>query len=69
MPKQDDTNWAKFASVGLEIAAGVGLGAFVGYWLDGKYHSSPWGILIGSGLGFAGGLYLFIKEALKANKP
>ncbi|MGA3067840.1 MAG: AtpZ/AtpI family protein [Tepidisphaeraceae bacterium] len=69
MPKQDDSNWPKFAAVGLEIAAGVALGAFVGYWLDTKFHSNPWGVLIGSALGFASGLYLFIKEALKANKP
>ncbi len=68
MPKPDDSNWAKFASAGLEIAAGVGLGVLVGYWVDGKFHSSPWGMLVGSCLGFGAGFYLLIKEAIKANK-
>jgi F0F1-type ATP synthase assembly protein I len=68
MPKQDDSNWAKFAASGLEIAAGVGLGVAVGYWFDNKFHSSPWGMLVGSCLGFASGLYLLIKDAIKANR-
>jgi F0F1-type ATP synthase assembly protein I len=68
MPKQDDSKWPKFAAVGLEVAVGVGLGVLIGHWFDGKFHSDPWGILIGSGLGFASGMYLLIKEALKANK-
>jgi F0F1-type ATP synthase assembly protein I len=68
MPKEDDSNWAKFAASGLEIAAGVGLGALVGYWIDGKFHSSPWGMVAGSCLGFAAGIYLLFKDAIKANR-
>jgi len=68
MPGNDDSNWGKFAAVGLEVAAGVGLGAVVGYWIDHKFRTEPWGVLIGSALGFASGMYLLFKEALKANK-
>ncbi|MDP9173703.1 MAG: AtpZ/AtpI family protein [Planctomycetota bacterium] len=67
MPKEDP-NWGRLASVGLEVAVGVGVGVVVGSWFDRKYHHDPWGILTGAGLGLAGGLYLLIKETLRANK-
>ena len=50
--------------IGLEIAAGVGLGLLVGWWLDGKFGWGPWGMIIGSMLGLAGGLYLLIKQTI-----
>jgi F0F1-type ATP synthase assembly protein I len=68
MPRQDDTNWGKFASVGLEVAVGVGLGAAVGAWFDKRHHSNPWGVLVGCTIGFAAGMYLLIKDAMRANK-
>ena len=68
MASQDDNGWGKFASVGLEVAAGVGLGVAVGYWIDGRFHTSPWGILIGAAIGFAAGMYMLFKEAGKANR-
>jgi F0F1-type ATP synthase assembly protein I len=68
MAKQDDSGWGKMASAGLEVAVGVGLGVAVGYWIDKKCHSDPWGILIGAALGFAAGMYLLFKDAIKANK-
>ena len=49
----------------MELLAGVGLGLLIGYWLDGRYGWSPWGVLIGAMLGLAGGMYLMIKEALR----
>ena len=67
MSKQD-ANWARAFGLGLEMAVGVGLGVFVGAWLDRKYHCDPWGVVIGAILGFAGGTYLLIKEATRINK-
>ena len=68
MPEPEDSNWGRYAAVGLEVAAGVGLGAAVGYWIDKRFNTAPWGILLSSGVGFTAGMYLFIKEALKANR-
>ena len=62
-----DANWGKYLGVGLEIAVGVGLGYAIGYWLDKKYGWSPVGVLVGTMVGLAGGLYLLIKEALRMN--
>lgn len=68
MPKPEDTNWGKFAGIGLQMAVGVGLGIFIGGWLDQKYDWEPWGTTVGCLLGLAGGMYLMIKEALQMNK-
>jgi len=68
MAKQDDTNYRQLTTVGLEIAAGAGLGAAIGYWVDRRWQCGPWGVLIGTCLGIAAGMYLLIKEALKTNK-
>jgi F0F1-type ATP synthase assembly protein I len=65
----DDPKWGRFASSGLELAAGIGLGAAVGAWIDKKRGASnPWGLLIGCCFGFVAGMYLLIKSAMKANK-
>ena len=66
--RQDDSKRGRMAVVGLEIAAGAGLGAIFGTWIDRKWHSDPWGVLIGTFLGIAAGMYLLIKEAINANK-
>lgn len=42
---------ARHASVGLEMGVAVGIGALAGWWLDGRYGWSPWGVLIGTLLG------------------
>ena len=68
MAKDQDPSWAGYASIGLQIAVGVGLGALIGSWLDNKFNWTPWGVITGSMLGLASGLYLLIKEAMKLNK-
>lgn len=69
MPNQDpDTNWGNLAMVGIEVGVGVGLGYLVGHWLDRHYGWESRGAVIGSMVGLSGGLYLLIKQALRANK-
>ena len=68
MPKGDDSNWGKLAGIGLEVAVGVGLGYIVGHWLDKRYGWESRGVVIGTLVGLAGGLYLMIKEAIRANR-
>jgi F0F1-type ATP synthase assembly protein I len=68
MPGDDsNANWGKHVGLGLEMAVGVGLGYFVGAWLDKKYGWAPNGALVGSLLGLAGGMYLLIKHAVRMN--
>ena len=61
-------NWGKLAAIGLEVAVGVGLGVIVGTWIDRKYKTDPWGLMICTGLGFVAGMYLLFKEAMAINK-
>jgi F0F1-type ATP synthase assembly protein I len=68
MASKNDNGWGKVASVGLEIAVGAGLGAFAGAWIDRKWHTGPWGVLAGTLLGISAGMYILIKEGMKANK-
>jgi F0F1-type ATP synthase assembly protein I len=68
MPKDSNANWGKFVGLGLEMAIGVGLGFAVGTWLDKRYGWNGKGVLVGTGLGLAAGMYLLIKQALAMNR-
>jgi F0F1-type ATP synthase assembly protein I len=68
IPKNDQPSGGRFLGLGLQVAVGAGLGLWIGTWLDRKFGWSPRGALIGALIGIAGGMYLLIKEALKANK-
>ena len=65
----DDSNqnWGKFVGLGMEMAVGVGLGYAVGYWLDKRYGWSPRGVLVGTMLGLAAGMYMLIRTAIRMN--
>lgn len=41
---------------GTEILAGVGVGAFIGYYLDDQLGTRPWCLILLVFLGFAGGV-------------
>ncbi len=66
--RDDGSDHANLAMVGLQVAVGVGVGYGVGYWLGHKYGWGNKGEIIGSMIGLAGGLYLLIKEAIRINK-
>jgi F0F1-type ATP synthase assembly protein I len=70
MPQTDPNqqNWGRYLGIGLEIAIGVALGYVIGAWIDRRWDSSPWGVLAGTMIGLAGGLYLLIKDAIRMNK-
>ena len=58
--------WIRYSGIGLELAgATIGL-ALVGYWIDGKFGTSPWGLLSGVVIGIVGGLYNLVRESLAA---
>jgi F0F1-type ATP synthase assembly protein I len=52
--------WASRAtSLGLEFA----LPALAGFWLDGRFGTSPWIALVGALLGFAAGMTHLLRIA------
>jgi F0F1-type ATP synthase assembly protein I len=58
--------WVRYSGVGLELAGATAVLAFVGYWIDRRFGTEPWGILGGVVIGLAGGLYNLVRESLEA---
>jgi len=58
--------WVRHSGVGLELAGATAGLALIGYWIDGKFGTSPWGTLIGVVIGIVGGLYNLVRESLAA---
>lgn len=54
--------------VGLDFGYMVAAGALLGFGVDAFFGTKPWGILVGSLIGLAGGFTQFIRQALKLNR-
>lgn len=64
----DSVNWGALAGIGSQMLVGVVAGWWVGQWLDKKYGWSPWGVLVGTLVGVAAGMYSLIREGMRANR-
>ena len=42
---------ARYSALGIEMAAALVFAVMAGAWLDGRYGSSPWGLLAGFTVG------------------
>jgi F0F1-type ATP synthase assembly protein I len=40
--------------------------ALIGYWVDGRFGTRPWGTIVGVVVGLVGGLYNLVRESLEA---
>ncbi len=60
--RKDMARYVAISQVGLEMAAPVGIGAFLDYY----FGWAPWGVVVGAGLGFTAGLAHLIHLV---NKP
>jgi ATP synthase protein I len=59
-------NWIRYSGIGFELAGAIAGFALLGYWIDGRYGTSPWGILAGVCIGIIGGLYNLVRQSLDA---
>ena len=59
--------WVRYSGIGFELAGVIGGLALVGYWIDRRFGTAPWGILGGVVLGLVGGLYNLVRESLAAS--
>jgi F0F1-type ATP synthase assembly protein I len=62
------SSWHAMAGIGIEFVVAVGLFVAIGWWLDGKWNTSPWLLITGCGLGFAIGLMQMVRAAQKMMK-
>ena len=54
------------AVLGTEWAAAVIGFTLLGLWIDRRWETEPWAVLICLGIGFVGGTYNFVKAAQRA---
>ncbi len=58
--------WVRYSGVGLELAGAMAGLTLIGYWIDGRFGTQPWGMLGGVVIGLVGGLYNLVRESLAA---
>ncbi|MFQ5351195.1 MAG: AtpZ/AtpI family protein [Thermoanaerobaculia bacterium] len=54
------------AGLGIELAASVIGFTLLGLWIDRRWQTAPWAVVICASIGFVGGMYNFIRSAQKA---
>ena len=65
-PERRFPGWVRYSGIGLELAGATAGLALVGYWVDGRFGTRPWGTVIGVVIGIVGGLYNLVRESLEA---
>ena len=60
--RRDRGDLYRYAGVGMQFAATIGVFAWGGYWLDGQLDTSPWLLIAGVFVGFALGLVSLISK-------
>ncbi len=55
----------RYAGMGFELAAAIIGLTLLGLWFDYHFKTAPAGVLVGAGIGIVGGLFNFIKAALR----
>jgi F0F1-type ATP synthase assembly protein I len=59
--RQKAVEWSRYAGLGFQFAATIGLFTWAGWWADKRLASSPWCMLLGVALGFTGALIALVK--------
>ncbi len=57
-----------YSTIGIQLAAILLLFLFGGHWLDERYGSSPWFVLLGTVIGMGVGFYNLMKSLSELDK-
>lgn len=60
--------WMTYSGAGLELAGATAGLTLAGFWVDGKFGTRPWGVVIGAAIGIVGGLYNLVKASIQATR-
>ncbi len=66
LPHGKPQSWTRLAGVGVEYAAAVAGFGLIGWWIDQRWQTKPWGVVIGAALGLTGATYNLIRSSLAA---
>jgi F0F1-type ATP synthase assembly protein I len=58
----------RYAGIGVELAAAVTGLTLAGFWVDYHFKTRPVGVLVGAGIGIVGGMFNFIRDALRISR-
>ena len=59
---------ASFAGAGVQFVVSILLFLYIGKWLDAKFGTSPWLLMLGVFLGAGAGFYSFYRRIVAANR-
>ena len=68
LAKKWSTEFGPFLTLGLQLAISVVTFFFLGRWLDGKFGTGPWLMILGAVMGITGGLIAFIRKVTEFAK-
>ena len=64
--EKEAATWIKFSQIGVQMMATIGLGTWLGYWLDGKYAmKNPLFTVVLSLVSIGASLYNVIRQLPK----
>lgn len=73
VPFAPDTDWVReqrntlqYAGAGVQFGLTICLFALLGRWLDGRFDTSPWLLILGVLVGFGGGTYSLLKKVSRS---
>ncbi|HTQ07536.1 MAG TPA: AtpZ/AtpI family protein [Polyangiaceae bacterium] len=66
--KQEWKGVGRYGTVGLELVLSVIVGLFGGQFLDHRFHTAPWLMLVGLGYGIAAGVRGLYRAAERATR-
>ena len=64
-PPSPIIRYGRFGAIAFEFSGGIAAGAFIGWWLDERYGTQPYALLVTTLLAVVGGFIRLIKVLRK----
>lgn len=61
-----DRSEMSLAGLGFDLAAAVAVATALGWWIDHRFGTEPWGVIVCAAIGIVGGLLNFVRAGKKA---